>query len=170
VVYGPVMARRPGLARSNADFPLLATSSVSGLLGELAHVRQARSRCLWRCPRVAVIPLSRPPHRARGGHGPLRPELAAPLGVCPLSQLTQGVGGSSCLLLSGGVAVLCCCTAHASSAHVPGGALPRRPSAFQAGHISSWHESCECYRSSLVAAACRWLLLSAAIRKAARGA
>jgi hypothetical protein len=36
-------------------------------------------------------------------------ELAAPLGVCPLSQLTQGVGGSSCLLLPGGVAVLCCC-------------------------------------------------------------
>src|SRR5690242_7612248 len=31
---------------------------------------------------------------------PLRPELAAPLGVCPLSQLIQGVGGSSCSLLS----------------------------------------------------------------------
>jgi hypothetical protein len=40
---------------------------------------------------------------------PLRPELEALLGVCPLSQLTQGVGGSSCSLLSGGVAVLCCC-------------------------------------------------------------
>jgi len=34
---------------------------------------------------------------------PLRPELAAPLGVCLLFQLTQGVGGSSCLLLSGDV-------------------------------------------------------------------
>ena len=44
-----------------------------------------------------------------GQRWPLRPELAASLGVCPLSQLTQGVGGSSCLLLSGGVAVLCCC-------------------------------------------------------------
>ena len=43
-------------------------SSVSGLLGNLAHVRQARSRCLRCCPGVAVTTLSRPPHRARGGH------------------------------------------------------------------------------------------------------
>src|SRR6516225_6692290 len=41
--------------------------------------------------------------------GPLRPERAAPLGVCPLSQLTEGVDDSSCSLLSGDVAVLCCC-------------------------------------------------------------
>ena len=41
---------------------------------------------------------------------PLRPELAAPLGVCPLSQLMEGVGGSSRSLLSGDVAVFCCCT------------------------------------------------------------
>ena len=40
---------------------------------------------------------------------PLRPELAAPLGVCPLPQLMVGVGGSSCSLLSGDVAVFCCC-------------------------------------------------------------
>ena len=40
-----------------------------------------------------------------GQRWPLRPELEALLGVCPLSQLTQGVGGSSCLLLSGR-----CCT------------------------------------------------------------
>jgi hypothetical protein len=70
---------------------------------------QTRSRCLRCCPRVAVIPVSRPLHRARGGRELLRPELAAPLGVCPLSQLTQGVGGGSCLLLSGGVAVPCRC-------------------------------------------------------------
>ena len=45
------------------------TSSVSGLLRELAHVRQARSRCLRCCPGLTVITLSRPSHRARGGHG-----------------------------------------------------------------------------------------------------
>jgi hypothetical protein len=31
--------------------------------------------------------------------------------------------------------------------------IARRPSANQAGHISSWHESCERYRPSLIAAA-----------------
>ncbi len=44
------------------------TSSVSGLLGGLAHVRQARSRCLRCCPGVTVTILGRPPYRARGGH------------------------------------------------------------------------------------------------------
>jgi hypothetical protein len=42
---------------------------VSGLLTELAHVGQARSRCLRCCPGVAVVALGRLPHRARGGHG-----------------------------------------------------------------------------------------------------
>ena len=37
---------------------------------------------------------------------PLRPELAAPLGVCPPSQLTQGVGGSTCSLLLGALLYL----------------------------------------------------------------
>ncbi len=34
-----------------------------------------------------------------------------------------------------------------------------RPSVFQAGHIPSWHKSCESYALSAVAGACRWLLL-----------
>jgi hypothetical protein len=34
-----------------------------------------------------------------------------------------------------------------------------RPSVFQAGHIPSWHRSCESYALSPVAGACRWLLL-----------
>jgi hypothetical protein len=42
-------------------------------------------------------------------HEPLRPELAAVLGGWPLSQLTKGVGGSSCVSLCGVVAVLGCC-------------------------------------------------------------
>ena len=45
------------------------TSSVSGLLGCLVHLRQARSQCLRRCPGMTVMTLGRPPHRARGGHG-----------------------------------------------------------------------------------------------------
>ena len=69
---------------------------------------------------------------------PLRPELEAPLGVCPLSQLTQGVGGGSCLLLSGGVAVLCCCIG-STPVSLLGPARcavrTRRPSA-NAGHMS----------------------------------
>jgi len=40
---------------------------------------------------------------------------------------------------------------------------------FQAGHISSWRESCECYALSSVATARRWLLLllSAVVRMTA---
>jgi hypothetical protein len=37
--------------------------------------------------------------------------------------------------------------------------IARRPSAFQAGHIPSWLESCECYALLAVTAACRWSLL-----------
>ncbi len=44
------------------------TSSLSGLLGDVAYVRQARSRCLRCCPGVTVVALGRPSHRARGGH------------------------------------------------------------------------------------------------------
>jgi hypothetical protein len=79
------------------------TSSVpSGLLlGDVAHVRQARSRCLRHCPRVTVIPLSRPPHRARGGHGPLRSGLAAPLGVWPSSQLARCAGSRAGAIVRG---------------------------------------------------------------------
>lgn len=68
-------------------------ASLSGLLRDSAHVRQARSRCPRCCPRVAVVPLSRPPHRARGGHEPLRPELAALLGFWPSSQLAWCASG-----------------------------------------------------------------------------
>jgi len=64
---------------------------------------------------------------------------------------------------------------HAPEVRRPGsrwGGAVERLSAFQARHIPSWHESCERYRPSLIAAACCWLLLllspllSAAIRKA----
>ncbi len=44
------------------------SSSVSGLLGDQAHVPKARSRRLSCCPGVAVVALGRPPHRARDGH------------------------------------------------------------------------------------------------------
>jgi hypothetical protein len=90
---------------------------------------------------------------------PLRPELAAPLGVWQSSQLTRCAGGRAGWRLSADVAVLCCSTAPAPSAKTPGAALAGRPSAFQAGHIPSWHGSCERYALSLVAAGCRWSLL-----------
>ena len=44
------------------------TSSLSGILRDSSHLRQARLRCLWRCPGVTAITLSRPPLRARSGH------------------------------------------------------------------------------------------------------
>ena len=44
------------------------TSSVSSLLGDLAHLRRAWLRCPRHCPGVAVTTLGRPSHRARGGH------------------------------------------------------------------------------------------------------
>ena len=86
------------------------TSSVSGLLRGLAHVRQARSPRLLCYPGVAGVTLGRPPHRARGGHGPLRPETRAPLGFWPSSQLAQCAADRPCWRLCGDVAVLPCCT------------------------------------------------------------
>jgi hypothetical protein len=43
---------------------------------------------------------------------PLRPELAAPLGFWPLSQLAECADGRRCWRLCGDVAVLPCCTVH----------------------------------------------------------
>ena len=51
----------------------LVTSSVSGLLRVLVHVRQARLQCLEGCPGVTMMTLGGPPHRARSGHGARRP-------------------------------------------------------------------------------------------------
>ena len=50
---------------------------------------------------------------------------------------------------------------HASVVRSPGARWPSaaRPSAFQAGHILSWRESCERDAPSPVAAVCRWSLL-----------
>ena len=59
------------------------TSSVSGLLDNLAYVRQARLRCLRCCPGVAVITLSRPPHGYAAGTF-AAPEAA--LWVCGLCR------------------------------------------------------------------------------------
>jgi hypothetical protein len=64
--YGGVAAR---VAASRAI--VWATSSVSGLLRDQAQVGKSRSRGLRSYPRVAVVALGRPPHRARGGHDPL---------------------------------------------------------------------------------------------------
>ena len=68
---------------------------------------------------------------ARSGHGPLRPELEAPLGVWPSSQLIRCAGGRTGWRLSGDVAVRCCCTAPAPSAKTPSAVLAGRPSAFR---------------------------------------
>jgi hypothetical protein len=88
----------------------LVTASVSGLLGAwLTWVKPGRG-AFSVCPGVTVVTLGRPPHRARGGHGPLRPELVAPLGVWPSSQLARCADGRTGWRLPGAVAVLLCCT------------------------------------------------------------
>jgi hypothetical protein len=113
-------------------------------------------------------PGGRPQRRARHGARPrrrldwrpLRPELAAPLDVCPLPQLMEGVDGSSCSLLSGGVAVFCCCTS-AIRVSIVGAArcaLPtRRPSAFRPYASQGAMQTCECppcRRPAMLAAGC----------------
>jgi hypothetical protein len=65
---------------------------------------------------------------------PLRPELAAPLGVWLSSQLGRCAGGRAGWRLSGDVAVLCCCTNAPRVSFVGAArcALPtRRPSLFR---------------------------------------
>ena len=64
-----------------------------------------------------------PVYIPRDQRWPLRPELAAPLGVCPLSLLGRCADGRAGWRLSGDVAVPCCCTALASSA-LPSRAAP----------------------------------------------
>jgi hypothetical protein len=53
-----------------------------------------------------------------GQRWPLRPELAAPLGVWSSSQLAQCAGGRADSRLSGGAAVLPCCTVRRISSSV----------------------------------------------------
>ncbi len=65
-VHQAVLPRSAVQRRPGGTEPV--TASVSGLLRDLAYVRQARSRCLRCCPGVAVVALGRPSHRARGGH------------------------------------------------------------------------------------------------------
>jgi hypothetical protein len=54
-----------GLAGPTGFGPI--TPSVPGLPDDVAHVRQARSRCLRCCPRAAAVEFRRPPHQARRG-------------------------------------------------------------------------------------------------------
>ena len=65
----------------------------------------------------------------RGQRWPLRPELAAPLGVWPSSQLAECAAGRGCWGLCGDVAVLPCCTVHriSSSGRPPFGSVQARP-------------------------------------------
>ena len=69
------------------------------------------------CPCVTVVGRSlshadRTPCLGAPGSRPLRPELAAPLGVWPSSQLAECAAGRRCWRLCGDVAVLPCCTVY----------------------------------------------------------
>jgi hypothetical protein len=72
-------------------------SSVSGLLGDLRHVHLARLRCLRCCPGVAVLTLSGPSHRARGGH-----VHGSGGRLCNLTNLRSACADSIAHSLSGG--------------------------------------------------------------------
>jgi hypothetical protein len=84
--------------------PLLRRSVCA--VGQPAHIQVSR------CVRLSESDRDFPALTGRSGTQrarPLRPELAAVLGGWPVSQLTEGVGDSSCLLLPGVGAVLGCC-------------------------------------------------------------
>jgi hypothetical protein len=128
-------------------------ASVSGLLSNLAHVRQARSRCPRCCPGVAVVALGRPSHRARGGHdlltrrsGQVVQDRPSPVVGCADIPEFAYVGRCPAAWQQ--------CWQQSRR----NGADPR-PSAFQAGPMPSGHGSYECYALLPVAAACRWSLL-----------
>ena len=63
---------------------------------DLAHVRQARSRCLRCCPGVTAVAFDRLPHRAREGHGLIRPDCQY---LCLCSAYGQPVYTRSRILL-----------------------------------------------------------------------
>ena len=82
------------------------------------------------CPCVTVVgrSLSHADRTSRlqaPGSRPLRPELAAPLGVWPSSQLARCADSRASWRLSGATAVHDCCTAPASPAHATGAVLTR---------------------------------------------
>ena len=166
----------PTLARVPRELPDAARSSKT--------IATARSRssagCCFRDAMSPNFPRGHSLQETRGGpfmwvvcllswsgwpdlnRRPLRPELAAPLGVCPVPQLMEGAGGSSRSLLSGDVAVLCCCTSALRVSFVGAtrcAVLIRRPSDFHAGHDPSRHKMYVRLVLSPVAAVCRWLLL-----------
>ncbi len=76
------------------------TSSVSGLLGALAHVRQAWLRCLRCCPGVTATTLGRPPHRACGGHAHcLRCRGDWRLAMCEAAAFFRQLDGAALVLV-----------------------------------------------------------------------
>ncbi len=78
--------------------PLLRSTSAANVV----HVDSSRAFTVYVGSDIKFS-LTGPPHK------PFRPELEAVLGGWPLSQLTQCVDDSSCLLVTGVVAVLGCC-------------------------------------------------------------
>jgi hypothetical protein len=103
----------------------------------------------------------------RRARPPLRPELAAPLGVCPSSLLGSRADGRAGWWLSGDVAVLGCCTAHCLiGARARRGAHP--PTVCFSGR--TYPKLARIVRAlCAVAGRCWWLLplLSAAVREPA---
>jgi hypothetical protein len=107
--------------------------------------------------RVPVPESHRPLAEVADYSGPLRPELAAPLGVRSSSQLARCADGRAGWRLSGSVAVHDCCTAPAASAHTPGAVPTRRRSVFRpdTGQVSAATRRCRTV--PVVAKVSRWL-------------
>jgi hypothetical protein len=133
------------------------TSSLSGLLRDLAHMHQARSSPAECCPRVTVMTLGGLPHRARIGHDLLlrrrgRIVQGRPLRSVRWADIPQLSTRGKC----------CPAAWQQYWQQSRRNGFDPRPSAFQAGHILSWRGSCECHALSLAAAVsgCLLLLLS----------
>jgi hypothetical protein len=112
--YEPHDARLLRLGQSLAAALTSAEWQPEVVSGSLRLLRLSPSRSVRftnRFTEQVLVPGSHQPCVGAADHAePLRPELEAPLGCWPSSQLDRCAGGRDVWRLSGGVAVLDCCT------------------------------------------------------------
>jgi hypothetical protein len=106
-------------------------SVTSGASLPVVHARPESQKVVHPRWLPAWLPAARPAYIPRRQQLPLRPELAALLGVRPSSQLAWCAGGRAGWRLSGDVAVLLCCTAPAPLSRASVVVPTSRPSLFR---------------------------------------
>jgi hypothetical protein len=102
-------APQPGLPPDGAPVVTARNYGRSHLVPKIGHWEWRKGKAGHRKSRDLRFQWSGWPDLNRR---PLRPELAAPLGVRPSSQLAECATGRRCWRLCGDVAVLPCCTVY----------------------------------------------------------